>query len=87
MLIALSTASAAFTGLMKFHLSLLRQQGINCLVYLDDWIIWAETRDLCRLALLRSLRLLLSLGFLTNEKKSVLVTSSSLCWLGMEIDA
>lgn len=59
---------------------------ILCFVYLDDWVVLAESRELCRLALRQSFRLLISLGFLINKEKSVLTPSRSLCWLGVEID-
>lgn len=83
----LSTAPSAFTGLMNFPFSLLRQQGIHCFVYLDDWLAWAESRKECVLSLRQSLRLLISLGFLSNREKSVLTPNRLLYWPGVEIDA
>jgi hypothetical protein len=82
-----STAPAAFTSLMNFPLTLLREKGVSCLVYLDDWIVWAESSEECLWALQQSLQVLSSLGFIINVEKSVLVPSRVLCWLGVEIDA
>ena len=44
----LSLAPPVFQVIMNFPLRKCRQQGISCLVFLDDWITWADSKGNCR---------------------------------------
>jgi hypothetical protein len=80
----LSLAPAVFTGLMGHPLKLLREQGVQCYVYLDDWLIAADSEETCQRAIEITLRMLSDLGFLVNKSKSVLRPQQELCWLGVQ---
>lgn len=49
----LSPAPAIFTRVLRWPLSILRCQNVRILAYLDDWVIWAPSRE----ELLRSVEL------------------------------
>ena len=83
----LSLAPAIFTGIMNHPLKVVRGKGIHAVVYLDDWLVWANSFEACRRALEVVLNTLKSLGFLINEEKSQLRPSQQLVWLGAEWDS
>jgi hypothetical protein len=83
----LATAPRVFTKLMKPVVALLRQWGIRLIIYLDDILIMAESQDLVLHQAASTLNLLESLGFLVNYKKSQLVPSQQLEFLGLLIDS
>ncbi|XP_076438995.1 uncharacterized protein LOC143277910 [Babylonia areolata] len=65
----------------------LRSKGIRLRVYLDDWLILAESKALCQhhLSLVRNQ--CQALGFLMNTEKSELEPSQQFKFLGMAIDS
>jgi hypothetical protein len=81
----LATAPRVFTKLMKPVVALLR--GIRLIIYLDDILIMAESQDLVLHHAASVLNLLESLGFLVNYKKSLLVPSQQIEFLGLLIDS
>jgi hypothetical protein len=83
----LATAPRVFTKLMKPVVALLRQWGIRLIIYLDDILIMAESQNLVLHQAASTLNLLESLGFLVNYKKSQLVPSQQLEFLGLLIDS
>ena len=82
----LSSAPRIFTKVMKPAITYLRSLGIRMVVYLDDMLILAQTKE--ELLKWRSmvLDLLENLGFLINYNKSELEPTQSLIFLGFLID-
>ena len=83
----LCVAPAVFQGLINHPLGLCRAQGFQCLGYLDDLLVIAQSKEQCQ----KGLRCLQShlgrLGFLINHEKFQLFPSQQLEWLGALIDA
>ena len=82
----LSSAPRTFTKVMKPVIAYLRSLGIRMVVYLDDMLILAQTKE--ELLRWRSivLDLLENLGFLINYVKSELEPTQSLVFLGFLIN-
>ncbi len=83
----LSLSPRVFTKVAEAALVPLREQGVRILNYLDDWLILAQSREqLCahRDLVLRHLR---QLGLRVNWKKSKLVPTQRISFLGMELDS
>ena len=74
----LASAPRVFTKLMKPVVALLRQLGIRLIVYLDDMLIMAQSRDIALHHTSTALDLLQGLGFMINFLKSVLVASTKM---------
>ena len=83
----LSLAPLIFTKVTKELASLARSEGIRLRVYLDDWLVLAQSESLCLRHTQRVLRLAVRLGFTPNEAKSELTPSQSFTYLGMCIDS
>ena len=83
----LATAPRVFTKLMKPVVAMLRQRGVRLIIYLDDILIMAESEDLVLHQAASILNLLESLGFVINYKKSQLVPSQQIEFLGFLIDS
>ena len=62
----LNIAPKVFTKLDKAVIQELRKQGILVAAYLDDWLIWDQSPEECRLKVTNFLQ---HLGFLINFKK------------------
>ena len=69
----LATAPGVFTKLMKPVVAVLQQRGIRLIMYLDDILLMAESRDLAMFHAASTLNLLEGLGFIVNYKKSHLL--------------
>ena len=67
----LSSAPFIFTKLMKPIVATLRKLGIRVILYLDDILVMAPTKEEVRKHLATALELLIALGFVINMKKSV----------------
>ena len=80
----LSAAPAIFTGILGYPIKLAKENGINCMAYLDDIIIWADTSAKCRKDGIVLMNLLHKLGFQVHPEKSILEPSQSITWLGVE---
>jgi len=78
----LSTAPAFFTRLLRPVAAHLHALGVRILRYLDDFLIWAMSRDACQRAARRAVRLLERLGFLINWDKSCLEPAQEVEYLG-----
>ena len=81
----LTTAPQVFTRLMAPISAILHRYGIRMLRYLDDWLILAESRTTCIRARDRLLHLCEELGLQVNLRKSSLVPSQDMTYLGMQI--
>ena len=83
----LSSAPRTFTKVMKPLVAYLRSLGIRLVIYLDDMLILAQTKE--ELLKWRSivLDLLENLGFLINYKKSEFEPTQSLIFLGFLINS
>lgn len=63
-----------------------REDGIRLVIYLDDILILASSSSLCRAHLFRVLKKLLTLGFIINLEKSILVPVQRIQFLGVILD-
>ena len=81
----LTTAPQVFTRLMAPISAILHRYGIRMLRYLDDWLILAESRTTCLQARDRLLQVCEELGLQVNFRKSPLVPSQDMTYLGMQI--
>jgi hypothetical protein len=72
---------------MKPVVASLRSQGIRLIIYLDDILIIASSVETLNLHKKIAIDLLESLGFLINYKKSNLIPSQQIVFLGMLVDA
>ena len=82
----LSLAPWLFTMVTKELGKVLRAMGIRIRMYLDDWLILAESQELCRSQMGILLSATRNLGFQTNLEKSDLVPSQRFAFLGMSFD-
>ena len=83
----LSAAPAIFSGIIGHPIKLARDQGVKCLAYLDDIIIWENTPTECQKSGETLMKLLHNMGFQVHPRKSILNPSQNLTWLGIEWDA
>ncbi|KAL8590051.1 hypothetical protein ACOMHN_034282 [Nucella lapillus] len=82
----LSLAPFVFTKVCTEVASLARTRAIRLRCYLDDWVILAETQELCQMHVLHLRNLCLCLGFLLNEEKCDLTPSQTFNFLGMKFN-
>ena len=83
----LTTAPQVFTRLMAPISAILHRYGIRMLRYLDDWLILAESRTTCLQARDRLLQVCKELGLQVNLRKSSLIPSQDMTYLGMQIQS
>lgn len=83
----LNTAPFVFTKITKPIVKLLRTAGMLSTLYLDDWFLLGRTSSDCLLNLNITKKLLISLGFIINEEKSIFVPSMTCKFLGMIISS
>ena len=81
----LSTAPRAFTWVVKVVAEYLRQRRIFVYVYLDDWLITAQSPGILRQRIQSVSQLVTSLGLLINARKSALVPSQQIQFLGANL--
>ena len=72
---------------MTVPLRLAQEEGIKAIVYLDDWLVWAESEAECSKHVLRVKLILENLGFLINQEKSQMDPVQRITWLGVEWDS
>ena len=82
----LSSAPWVFTKTLKPVSALLRQLGVRMIVYIDDILLLADSRELLEDQVSGLVYLLECLGFLINMKKSLLQPSQSIEFLGIMVD-
>ena len=76
-----------FTRLMAPISAILHRYGVRMLRYLDDWLILAESRTTGIQARDRLLQVCEELGLLVNIRKSSLIPSQDMTYLGMQIQS
>jgi hypothetical protein len=72
---------------MRAVVAKLRKQGIRLVIYLDDILIIAASREECVRHLDVAIHLLISLGFIINEGKSCLTPSQQIRFLGYVLNS
>lgn len=82
----LATAPFTFTKITKPLVSLLRQEGILLLIYLDDLLILSESFDQGKIECSRVKSVFESAGFILNTERSVLNPSQQMEYLGIIVD-
>ena len=83
----LTTAPQVFTRVMAPVSAILHRHGVRMLRYLDDWLVLASTEIACIQSRDRFLSVCKELGIQVNFKKSSLVPTQSLVYLGLEIQS
>ena len=78
----LSVAPLIFTGVMNLVGTVCHQQGIKIHLYLDDWLIRADSKEVVQQHLIFVQNLMSDLGLITNVKKSQLVPTQNFVFLG-----
>ncbi len=79
----LSIAPAVFTKVMRVPLTQLREEGIRMTAYLDDLLIVAKSPDQARIHTQRVIEVMEMYGFTINKKKSELIPTREIKFLGM----
>ncbi|KAK3893097.1 hypothetical protein Pcinc_003090 [Petrolisthes cinctipes] len=83
----LSLAPRVFTKLVRVVASRLAEAGVPTLMYLDDWLLHAPSKEQVANNVRVTRRVLEEMGFLLNIPKSSLTPTRKLCWLGIEWDS
>ena len=83
----LTSAPRVSTKILKPVVMWLRKQGIRLVIYLDDIIIFGESRAIASSNVEKTTDLLHSLGFCLNEKKCQLEPATSIEYLGVIINS
>ena len=86
LLFGLSTAPCKFTKALAPMVQLLRTQGIRVHAYLYDWIIWVDSPEQNLQHTQQTIKLLQTLGWTINWKKSMLEPSHILDFLGLHFN-
>ena len=82
----LATSPREFTKLLRPVISLLRQQGVKLHVYLDDWLIRADTLEQAQLHAQTTIKVLQFLGWIINFEKSDLTPSQDFQFIWMQFN-
>ncbi|KAK3886697.1 hypothetical protein Pcinc_009163 [Petrolisthes cinctipes] len=83
----LSLAPRVFTKLVRVVASRLAEAGVPTLMYLDDWLLHAPSKEQVANNVRVARGVLEEMGFLLNIPKSSLTPTRKLCWLGIEWDS
>ena len=83
----LAPAPWLFSALIEAVLVHLRDRGLNILGYIDDLVLWNQSKDELQVQVLEPVKLLKKLGLTINEKKSHPSPTSSLVWVGVVWDS
>ncbi|XP_068213953.1 uncharacterized protein [Palaemon carinicauda] len=79
----LNIATRIFTKLANAVIHQLRLQRIQVVAYLDDWLVWAASKEECTQASKEVIQFLEHLGFKINLEKSRLSPVQKFQWLGV----
>ena len=83
----LCSAPRIFTKVLKPVTAFLRRKAIRVLIYLDDFLLLAATVEEAVKNTQLVVSLLQSLGFTINPKKSLLIPTQAITFLGFQIDS
>jgi len=83
----LCTAPRVFTKVLKPSVEMLRSLGIRLVIYMDDMLLMASSKQELMNHVQMSLFLLENLGFIINSKKSILTPAQEIEFLGMTINS
>ena len=83
----LCTAPRVFTKILKLAIELLRSLGIRMVIYMDDMLLMASSKELIQEHTYVTIFLLENLGFIINNKKSLLEPSQEIEFLGMIVSS
>lgn len=83
----LCTAPRVFTKLLKPVLARLRHQGARVIMYLDDMLVMAQSREDLEKQVIQIVSLLEMLGFVVNREKSHLQPTQTIQYLGFIVDS
>ena len=83
----LNLAPRVFTKIVKAAASLVRKLGVRIVIYLDDSLIMAKTKELCLRHTALWIRILQMLGFVINLPKSALEPSQLRDFLGFLVNS
>lgn len=78
----LNIAPYVFTKILKPILKHLRSEGIQTVVYLDDWLVLGKSKQICLQSVRKVICTLKLLGFLINIEKSILEPTKECTFLG-----
>ena len=82
----LATSPREFTKLLRPVVALLRKRGVKLHVYLDDWLIHANTPEQAQLHAQMTISLLQYRGWIINYEKSDLTPSQDFQFIGMQFN-
>ena len=82
----LTTAPWVFTRLMRAVKRFLRRKGVRVNSFIDDFLIWARSKERAALHLEWTKRVLVWLGFRINIKKTSTTPSQQITYLGVDLD-
>ena len=82
----LATSPQEFTKLLRPVVALLRQQGVKLHVYLDDWLIHADTPEQAQLHAQMTISVLQFLGWIIDYEKSDLTPSQDFLFIGTQFN-
>jgi hypothetical protein len=83
----LASAPRDFTKLLKPLIAMLRRIGIRLIIYLDDILLMNQNPEELRKDGKTLAFLIERLGFLVNKKKSVMIPSQEIEFLGMKVNS
>ena len=83
----LAIAPRVFTKVLKPAVAWLRQLGIRLIIYLDDILILAPSKELAELHAATVIYLLENLGFMINHEKSTLIPATEMEFLGFLVNS
>ena len=83
----LSPGPRTFTKIMKVPISLLRRLAIRLIIFLDDILILGGSPQEATANLHTTIYLLQQLGFIINQKKSILNPSQEIEFLGLTVNS
>ena len=83
----LSSSPRVFTRLMKVLFTTFREEGMQCVFYLDDSTFVSECYDKCSSDTMKAVDVLTKAGFFINYDKSVLNPVQCIRFLGFMVDS
>ncbi len=87
LMFGMAPAPRIFTKLMKVPMAVLRRLLIRLIIYIDDMLLMARTREQALEARDTAIYLLQSLGLTINWKKSILQPCQNLLYLGVIVNS